>query len=376
MPDARTGAAQPRRLDLRRRAARVARGALDGLRRVYALLLIGVICWLSYGAIRYLIDSLIRPAETPQQIAGVPHRLEETVLHGSRPDWLGLQAVENPRVPLAHYHRFDTWIQPDRFNDCTRSGCHAPLPHTRRKEVRAFLNLHATSMHCGVCHMEPEEHPLRLVWYALDTGRATEPPPLLRAFAWLAGNPPGAVVQRARQVEIVGLLRAAAAASLGDPALARAADRLERTRPGSLSFERRLAEADAAVRRAFRGAYGAKLALRDARGRPRLAHPDTAYAEREWAARGAAATGADRDALLSALHPLRRAQPQSCADCHTAGQSLIDFAGLGYPEARVHMLRDSLLFQMIQHIREGRPFYLPSFGAPPPDPAAGPPPTP
>src|SRR5690606_8055967 len=87
--------------------------------------------------------------------------------------------------PLAHYHRIDSWIEPDPFNDCARSGCHAPLPHARRKEVRAFLNMHATSIHCGVCHFQTDREPLNLGWYDLDHGEVRAEPAILQAYAMI-----------------------------------------------------------------------------------------------------------------------------------------------------------------------------------------------
>jgi hypothetical protein len=332
--------------------------------------LIALICWLSYGAVRYLIVSLVRPSQTPQQIAGVPKRLEEGLLHGSRPDWLGLQAVENPRSPLSHYHRFTTWIEPDRFNDCTRSGCHAPLPHTRRKEVRAFLNMHATSLHCGACHMESEATPLPLTWYDLRSGAPSGPPPLLRALAWLTERKPDARFGETERREVVGLLRSAAEAAQGDPGLLRVAAQLEALRPGSGRLTQALEEAGDAVRRAFRGSYGAKLALRDSAGRPRLGHPNTDAAVRDWLERGAQAVGTEREGLLAAVHQMRRQQARGCTDCHSEQSALVDHAALGYPPARIRTLHESQVFQMIQHIGEGRPFYLPSFGGPASEPLA------
>lgn len=343
-------------------SSRLGRSVLRWLLRGYALALIVLIAFLSFSAIRYLVASLIVPATTPGQIAGLPRRMDESLVLGSRPDWLGLRSVKNPRAPLDHFHRFDTWIEPDPFNDCTRSGCHAPLPHARQKETRAFLNMHATSIHCAVCHFDEAAEPLPLTWYDIKTGRGTRPPALLRAFGWLTDRADQAKFSAEDQAAIAALLREAATAAKSDPALLRSARELEGFRPGGENFARALRDATDIVRRLFRGSYGAKLALRFPGGDPVLSHPNTETAVREWLASGTNAAGEQREKMLKAVHPRRRASTHQCSDCHVETRSLIEFDKLGYSSARVFSLHNSPVFQMIEHIREGRPFYLPGFG--------------
>jgi len=194
----------------------------EAIRRIYAIGVILLVGWLSYVALRYLVVTLMFPTPVPGQIAGVPRRLTADVLATRRGDWLGVQANQNPRTPAAHYHRLGGWVRPDRFNTCAQSGCHAPVPHAERKELRAFLNLHATSMHCGICHVEPGASGIRTTWYDLDNGRAQEAPPALRLFAWLTApdaQPELAQPTPATQSRFVALLREAAAASDDAPAL-------------------------------------------------------------------------------------------------------------------------------------------------------------
>lgn len=334
------------------------------LLRGYALALIALIAYLSYSAIRYLVDSLIVPATTPRQIAELPRRMDEALIHGSQPDWLGLRAVENPRAPLDHYHRFDTWIEPDRFNDCTRSGCHSPLPHADRKETRAFLNMHATSIHCAVCHFDEAAKPLPLTWYDLRTARVGDPPPLLRAYDWLTQRSGQVQFSRDDQAAIVRLIRAAAGAAHDDATLLRIAQNLEGYRPGGENFLQALRDATDAVRHLFRGSYGAKLALRYPGGEPVFGHANTHSAVRDWLTRGSAAQGEERDRLLKAVHPRRRIEARHCSECHVESGGLVDFESLGYPPSRAFMLHNSPVFRMIEHIGEGRPFYLPGFGVP------------
>ncbi len=361
----------------------LARGLLrrggDLLRRTYALLLIVLILYVSYRAIRYLVVELVFPKPPPAQITGVPKRLDEQLLHGARPDWLGLAAVENPRAPLAHYHRFDIWLGSDPQNDCTRSGCHAPLPHAKHKEVRAFLNMHATSLHCGVCHMAVEDRPLRLAWYDPQTGRATDPPPLLAAYAWLETHrprPDGPPFTDTDQRTIVRLLTDASRMAGGEPMLARLAEHLRAVRAGGEPFRHLVEVAWEAVPRAFRGSYGAKLAVREPGSQKlHLRHPGSEAAVREYL-RSAAELGPERrETLLQAVHTHRRPRSLECSDCHRESGSLIDFAALGYPPGRVRALAGGPIFQMIEHIAHGEPFHLPQFMMPssvPPPPTTNP----
>jgi hypothetical protein len=332
------------------------------LKRLYALAAIVVIFWLTYNAFRYLIDSLLIPTRAPGQITALPRRLDEALLRGRRPDWLGLAAVEHPRSPLSHYHRFDTWIQADPMNDCTRSGCHGPLPHAKRKEVRAFLNMHATTLHCGVCHMQSDDVPLPLVWYDLERGRVRNAPALLRSLDWLATRQPPAddAAARAQQRQIVALLRQAAQEAGGDAALSRLAEHLHAVRAASPAFERLLTSATETVQRSLRGLYGAKLALRSQTGGlPLLGHPGTESAVQRYLVERDQASEERKRELLAAVHPRRRSEPLTCAACHRDHPSHVDLAALGYPPARVEALTDPVVVRMIEHIAQGHPFHLP-----------------
>lgn len=350
--------------------------SLDLFKRIYALALILLILYVSYRAVRYLVMALITPSQTPAQISGIPKRLDADLITHGRPEFPGLFAVDHPRSPLSHYHRIDTWLQRDDFNGCTRSGCHSQLPHANKKEDRAFLNMHATSVQCGVCHLKQDSAPLAIGWYNLRTGRASDPPALLRAYTWLdkrlaAGAP--AEYTTTDQSQLVALLRESAREGNDDPQLRNAAEHLYSVRASSEMFRRLVQNARETVIRSMRGAYGAKLAVHDAAGKPMLDHPGTEAAVREFLKRGSTASPAEREEMLKRIHPLRRPQPLVCSACHRMEQSLMPWESLGYPESRVRALHDPAIFQMIEHIAGGKPFYLPTFvGAPPSVPAAPP----
>ena len=331
--------------------------------RSYAVLLIVVILWLSWRAVFYLVSSLMLPARPPAQIVDIPTKLNESIL--IRSGAKSARATDNPRGPLSHYHRLDEGFQADRFNGCTISQCHAPLPHGRNKADRAFLNMHATSIHCGVCHAQQDHKPLSLTWYDLETGEARKrAPALLRAYAWLTDP---AIRDKAAfsvkdQTEIVRLLRAAADEAYRDAKLASLAKHLAAVRAASEEFTRLVGVTREAVSGHFRGEYGAKLALVDPNTNgPLLGDPGTAAAVKDFLARRTTTTAQEKLLLLKEIHPQRRDPPLSCAECHRSEGSLVHLPSLGYPPARVQAISSPLVTDAIRHIVEGKPFYLPSF---------------
>ena len=352
-----------------RREGRAIRFGLGLVRRVYAVGVIAVTAWLSYMAIRYLVVTLMFPTTAPQQIVGIPTRMTRDVLQTGRGEWAGVGASENPREPLAHYHRSQGWIQPDRFNDCAQSGCHAPLPHSKRKEVRAFLNMHATSLQCGVCHMNPGATPLVLTWYDLRTGETCDAPPALQAYGFVMseeGRRSLANGDTAAQTRLADLLAKAAEGADGVATLSELSRHVGAVRSTSDEFQKLVESIRTVLPRHFRGEYGAKLALRDAKtGGPMLAYPGTAEDVREWLARGSSLLPAPRAALLERIHPAGRSRTLHCTECHRQTGSLIDFTKLGYPPARQEMLIKPPVFKMIEHISAGQPMNLPTFLAGP-----------
>jgi hypothetical protein len=363
MPDARAKPAVPRRNPLQ-----VAREILLGtVTRLWALALIALVVFLSWRAFRYLLFALIFPSPTPPQIVQIPRRAAEELRAPAGPGFAGLTAVENPRAPVGHYHRIEPWFQPDPHNSCTQSGCHATLPHGRNKADRAFLNMHATSLHCGVCHLQVEQTPLPLTWYDLASGNRTDTPALLRAWARLLALPqePGTTYTPADQAELVTLLRQAAQEAGGEPTLQTLAAHLAAVRAESTEFADLLAEARVVVPRHFRGEYGAKLALLDpGTKQPRLGAAGNQDAIRDYLQRKDTLSAAERAGLLARIHPTRRPQTLRCTECHAPAGSLVDLAAVGYPPARIQQLVQPLLMGAIQHIVEGQEFHMPTFIAP------------
>lgn len=333
------------------------------VQRLWAFALIVLVLYLSWNALMYLVNALVLPAGPPAQITAVPLRPNEALLRAAPGELAGVTAVANPRTPPTHYHQIDAWFQPDPQNTCTQSGCHAPLPHGRNKADRAFLNMHATSLHCGVCHLQTDVRPLPLTWYHLKTGAAQDTPALLRAYAWLQDPPHQArPATRTDQAEVVALIKAAATEAGGSVKLRELARHLAAVRPASEMFQRLLASARDILPEHFRGEYGAKLALQDPQTHaPRLAHPGSTDAVRRYLAEKGTLTGADRATVLQQVHPLRRPQTLHCTECHRSEGALVDLAALGYPPARVQQLTQPMLMQAIESMASGRPFFMPGF---------------
>lgn len=346
----------------------IARIALSLSFRLYVLGVIALVGWLSYQALRYLVVSLMFASPPPEVITELPTRMDGSLLRTPPAAWAALTATDNPRAPLAHYHRIDGWFQSDPFNDCTRGGCHTPMPHNARKEVRAFLNMHATSIHCGVCHMESQDSPLPLTWYDLRNGHPAEAPALLRVYGWLVspeGRQAMATPTPAVQDKLVRSLRAAAEQSGGSPTLAHLADELEAVRYTSDVFQTLVATARTQVPLRFHGEYGAKLALRDKRsGQAILGYPNTAGAVVDFLQHGEAADPAERDTLLEKVHPRQRAQSLHCTACHRQDEGLVALRAVGYPPERIASLQRGWIFRAIEDIAEGHPLHLPGFASP------------
>jgi hypothetical protein len=352
-------------------------------RRIYALALIWVVLWLSWKAFFYLLAALILPAEPPPQIVDLPTRLDEKILARAGGSFAGIQATENPRVPLSHYHRLETWYQPEPLNGCTQAGCHAPLPHGKNRADRAFLNMHATSLHCGVCHERSEQEPLQLVWYDLRNGEPAGPPALLGAYEWLTSR---SLEEEERftkedQRRIVSLLHAASDESDGDPVLEHLAAHLAAVSVKGSEFTRLLGLARNTVPRHFRGEYGAKLALADpASGKPLLGNSRGDPAVVDYLAKRDRLSDEEGKRLLEKVHPTKRDRTLECSRCHTLEGSLVDLAAAGYPEARRRAIVQPIVMEAVENMKAGRPFHIPTFlGAEPeagareagPDDAAG-----
>jgi hypothetical protein len=224
--------------------------------------------------------------------------------------------------------------------------------------------MHATSLHCGVCHERSDLAPLRLVWYRLEGGSLSEPPALLRAYGWLTERrlEEGEQISAKDQEQISSLLKAASEESDGDRVLRNLADHLSAIRPQSPEFLRVLRLAANELPRHFRGEYGAKLALADpGSGEPILGNSAVDPAVRKFLERREKADEIERKDMLKRVHPSLRDPSLQCNQCHRVEGSLVGLAAAGYPAARLQAISQPLVMQAVENMKEGRPFHIPTF---------------
>jgi hypothetical protein len=225
--------------------------------------------------------------------------------------------------------------------------------------------MHATSIHCGVCHTQHDKQPLSLAWYDLKNGEPrSQAPALLRAYAWLTDPAirDKTTFTESDQAAIVRLLGAAADEGYGEAKLSKLTEHLAAVRATSDEFTRLVKVTRDAVQGHFRGEYGAKLALTDPRTKkPLLGNQDNKKAAQDLLAYRNSQTPEAKKAALTKMHPNLRTPTLQCTECHRAQGNLVELSALGYPPARIQAISSPQVKDAIQHVVEGKPFYLPSF---------------
>src|SRR5262245_20362248 len=117
-------------------ASRFGAGIGRFLVRAYALIILLVVLWTGYTAISYLARYVFRAGQVPAQYldplaAGVP---------ASQPPRDGEMPAPLVAPGISRYHRDPQPFEFIGVAGCTTSGCHTLLPHTKKKEIRAFAN--------------------------------------------------------------------------------------------------------------------------------------------------------------------------------------------------------------------------------------------
>lgn len=71
---------------------------------------------------------------------------------------------------LYDYHKSESKTAFDSQNLCI--SCHGDIPHYKKKETRAFLNMHAFFMACETCHIRAENRmETKFIWYNKISGK-------------------------------------------------------------------------------------------------------------------------------------------------------------------------------------------------------------
>jgi len=336
----------------------IVRVAKSVVRRVYSAGLLTACAVIGFASISFLLHLLLTRQAAPVEIREIPRRLDAQVLLASQTRELGPGRDEvAPRGPLAHFHLIPRWFDPDSGNNCTTSGCHGPVPHGKRIEVRAFLNMHATFVDCTVCHAKEARNAGKSQWFNLP-GRQPRGTPAVLQLAGLLENPdelirePGGVTDR-----LIPLLGRAVDESRGNRQLRDWLLRIQTAYPQSEPWNkvmRDMANERTGIRVHVHGEYSAKIGLfTDGKllGSPAPAQLD---ALREFQA------GKRSRAIIDTLHKGVAPEGAVCTPCHSEVPGLIDFKALGYPPARIKSLQDSAVVRQILSIEQGKPFYLPT----------------
>ncbi|MFI5380460.1 MAG: cytochrome b/b6 domain-containing protein [Tepidisphaerales bacterium] len=339
----------------------IVRLARSFARRVYSAGLLVACAVIGFVSISFLMHLLFSRQTAPVEIREIPKTLDARVLLASQTHEAGSGRDEvPPRGPLAHFHQIPNWFNPDSGNNCTTSGCHEPVPHGKRIEVRAFLNMHATFVDCTVCHAEEAAKGGTPQWFSLP-GREPRGTPAVLQLAGMLENPdelardPRGVADR-----LVPLLGRAVDESGGSRQLRGWLLRLQTAYPQSEPWNKVLsdmANERTGIRAHVHGEYSAKIGLfADGRllGSPTPAQSD---ALRELKA---GKPGKPIKAIIDTLHKGIAPKGALCVPCHSQGTGLVDFKALGYPPARVKSLHDSAVVRQILSIEQGMPFYLPN----------------
>jgi hypothetical protein len=324
------------------------------LLRAYALLILAIVLWTGYTAISYLARNVFASTR-------VPDRFLDPLARGmpsTKPSEPGATAIPLAEPDIRHYHR-----DPQKFAfigsaGCTTSGCHTLLPHTKRKEVRAFANFHSTFLDCSSCHDASLQGPTAAVWLNNEKERPQDPPAMLRLATLLeAGRTQIEKNSSEISSRILALLRDSETNVLSYPVVRNLFTQLDTSDPGSPVWRQAMDELQAVLPNRVRGEYGARIT--PASVAQHWAERQSRLADLTRQFHSAPAGSAQRDALNKQIHEQVLAKPDACMACHRDQPSRFDFEALGYSPQRAAGLRDAAIARMIEQIRQGQPFYLP-----------------
>ncbi len=312
---------------------RLINAAKTSIVRAYALAILLTVIWAGYMAVAFLIGSVFALPLVPQRFLDRPGQQKADLVSkagapdASGPSWL---------APLGHYHAVDRWFQPDRHNGCTVSGCHSSLPHAKRKEVRAFANLHVTCLACEMCHDRSDPSPAKAMWVSTTTGQRQRPPAILQLMR-LIETDAERIKNRPAPVHtvIVGLLRQVVEVIGGDPLLEYLLLQVDTSEPGSPIWRHAVGQLKVELPTHARGEYGAKLVPVLSTSQRQRAER---FAERALEYFATLPNSKKRAALYQQIHAEVGGQPRECAACHGSYPPHLDLTSLGYPRERASAL--------------------------------------
>jgi len=320
--------------------------------RAYAVAVLLLTCWAGYTAVAYVFRAVFTPVQIPERFVSWTKAVDADRIHHHPAD----DGIS--RAPLSRYHQIEGALPRDATNGCLTSGCHTPLPHAKRPEVRAFANLHVTFMDCEVCHTTPNERPDKLEWIDLASGGEQKPPAHLRLRSLLQTES-ARIESEPRKLhrDVLDLLDGVIEQSAQAERLQFIRLTLDTSPPGSPVWHNAIESLRAELPYHARGDYGAKLS-RDVPSGTRAGALELLQKKaNSWLELPAG--DKRRDELYDEIHARIIPQPGACFECHGGDPPRVNFESLGYPADRAAELRNSIIAQQMQHIRDGRPFYLP-----------------
>jgi hypothetical protein len=326
----------------------------DLLVRGYALAILLVVLWAGYAAVAYLVRTVFAPAHVPEE-----YRTWETALPGAHPDALHLQELAGlvPRAPIGHYHAVDRALPPDLHNGCLTSGCHNALAHSQRKEIRAFANLHATFLDCGMCHDASISGPTPAMWVDDATGEPCDAPAVLQLMKFLALEAGQIKDQPAEAHPTIESLLGDAAGRSADPLLKYLYAQIRTSQPGSPVWRKTVEQLRDELPNHVRGDYGAKLARRKPAEERKAYHRRLVELAQPYLESPKGSP--ERKRLHEEIHKGILEKPSACSTCHGDEPARLDFEALGYSPDQAAALRDSAIARQMEQIQKGQPFYLP-----------------
>ncbi len=334
---------------------------LQILKRSYSFVLLVLTLWISYTSLHYLFSILLHREVAPTEIVDIPKRLTADTLRESSAHAAYITGTTEAltRGPLAHFHQIPPWFQPDPTNNCTTAGCHAPLPHGRKIETRAFLNMHATFLDCGVCHNRKNQDSLPTAWYDLQTGERHATPAVLQLADYLEQTDQIDSGQaRAVNERLIQYLQEAVEQADENAQLKNWLLHLETTNADSKLWRSIVNNIRTDIYLHLHGEYHAKIALDYGDHRRPELNPKQKAAAHAYRKKKDKLSASEKQSLLDEVHQGVSSTRLLCTPCHNIDSSLINFKQLGYPLRRVGSLRDSPIARQMEQIQQGRKFII------------------
>ncbi|MHC4441719.1 MAG: formate dehydrogenase subunit gamma [Planctomycetota bacterium] len=336
--------------------------AKDLVRRIYSALLLVLCAVICYTSMNFLFTLLFTRQTAPIDIVEIPKRLDADMLQPSSETYVASTHVrdDRPRGPLAHFHQIPSWYQADPGNSCSTSGCHVPLPHGDRIEIRAFLNMHSTFLDCGVCHSTDAEKSATARWFSLPERNPRTPPAVLRLADLIEQE--GEVTEdeaRGLNEKLIQLLHEALLDSGYNAQLEKWLLRLETTNTQSKLWQSILADIRSGIRMHVHGEYNAKIGLYTEDKMLGLPSDEQKTATTRYLAEKETLSDDQQQSLLATVHKDVLPEGALCTPCHSPDPKLIDFTTIGYPKKYADSMKSSEVVRQMLNIEKGRPFNIP-----------------